>query len=241
MRTFIICLENYKSSLESAIKTKEKIAEIGIKSELFFAEDPIIINDIFKKQNRKLHHIKPELSRLYIQNNFINSRIETESQKSCFYSHYQLWKKCYELNEKILILEDDVVIKKNPIKNLNTQNEQIDIILISVDLNLRSHSFLLKNKDILDKLTNAQKDSIHNLEIQLIRYDYINARVPGACGYIINPKGAIKLLQEFSQTYLPADWCINTNILNIYFLNILGDVNKNKKSLTRSIKEINNF
>lgn len=33
----------------------------------------------------------------------------TETEKACFYSHFTLWKKCVELNTKILVLEHDNV------------------------------------------------------------------------------------------------------------------------------------
>lgn len=40
---------------------------------------------------------------------FMKGKQFTETEKSCFYSHFLLWKKCVELNKKILILEHDTV------------------------------------------------------------------------------------------------------------------------------------
>lgn len=43
----------------------------------------------------------------------------SESEKACFASHYLLWQECVRLNEKILILEDDIVFNKEFIEHLN--------------------------------------------------------------------------------------------------------------------------
>jgi GR25 family glycosyltransferase involved in LPS biosynthesis len=237
MKAFIICLEKYKTSYESAIKTQQQLKKIEIDSELFFSIDPENINDLFIKENRRLHHIKYNQSRVYSFSEFNNSRINSEGQKSCFYSHYLLWKKCYKLNENILILEDDAVINVNIIKNLNIDNE-IDIVLVCADLNLKSHSFLNNNQAMLESLTAAVNNVNKNLEIELIKYNYINSRIPGSVGCAITPKGAAKLLKEYSQSYLPADWAINTNLLNIYFTSNLGTSDINTVSLTQDLKKI---
>ncbi|EAK0442174.1 glycosyltransferase family 25 protein [Campylobacter lari] len=40
---------------------------------------------------------------------FALGRELSDSEKSCFASHYSLWEKCQELNNPIIILEDDVI------------------------------------------------------------------------------------------------------------------------------------
>jgi glycosyl transferase family 25 len=240
MKAFIICLEKYKTSYESAIKTQQQIKKIGINSELFFSIDPENINNLFKKENIKLHYKRCNsvgLTRLYTYLDFKYSRLNSEGQKSCFYSHYLLWKKCYKLNENILILEDDAIINVNIIKNLNINN-QIDIILVCVDLNLKSHSFLNNNQEMFESLISAQNNVNKNLDIKLIKYTYIDASIPGAAGYVMTPKGAEKLLKEYHQSYLPADRAINTNLLNIWFTSSLGVPDINSASLTRDLKKI---
>jgi hypothetical protein len=91
---------------------------------------------------------------------------------------------------------------------------------------------------MLESLTAAVNNVNKNLEIELIKYNYINSRIPGTVGYAITPKGAAKLLKEYSQSYLPADWAINTNLLNIYFTSNLGTSDINTVSLTQDLKKI---
>jgi GR25 family glycosyltransferase involved in LPS biosynthesis len=240
MKAFIICLEKYKTSYESAIKTQQRINKIGINSELFFSIDPLNINNLFEKENIKLHYKRYNsvgLTRLYTYEDFKYSMINSEGTKSCFYSHYLLWNKCYKLNENILILEDDAVINVNIIKNLNIDNE-IDIVLVCADLNLKGHSFLNNNQAMFESLTAAVNSVNKNLDIKLIKYDYINASIPGAVGYVITPKGAEKLLKEYHLSYLPADRAINTDLLNIWFTSNLGVSDINSISLTRELKKI---
>ena len=40
----------------------------------------------------------------------INKTHISQGEVGCFLSHYLLWKKCIDLNEPILILEDDAII-----------------------------------------------------------------------------------------------------------------------------------
>lgn len=55
---------------------------------------------LFKKYNAQ--------KRFQRKGNYMNL-----SQLGCFASHYLLWEKCIELNQPIIILEDDAIIKSN--------------------------------------------------------------------------------------------------------------------------------
>lgn len=94
IKIFVVSLKN--SNRREAIQAH--LDELGIKFEFFDAIDGKIENPIFdhykgKTFSKKGYHL-------------------TKGELGCYASHYLLWKKCVELNENIIVLEDDVIIDK---------------------------------------------------------------------------------------------------------------------------------
>ena len=108
----------------------------------------------------------------------------------CFYSHYNLWKKCIDLGEPIMIFEDDVKFYRGytPV--------EFDGVLI---LSLGKSSFL----------TEPQKSYLENPSGRPIARKWQNFSMPGASGYALTPDAALGLVKFYKPYWYPADNAIN--------------------------------
>lgn len=57
---------------------------------------------------------------------FLRIRPLSTGEIACFASHYQLWKKCVELNEPIVVIEDDALPLPNISQSLNTATKLME-------------------------------------------------------------------------------------------------------------------
>lgn len=114
----------------------------------------------------------------------------------CFYSHYNLWKKCAELDEPIMIFEDDVKFfrKWEPI-------EWDDVLVLS----LGKSSFL----------DNPWQRYLENPTGHPQPVTWRSFSMPGASGYAIKPKAAKSLVKFYSKFFYPADNAINQHLVRI--------------------------
>ena len=103
-----------------------------------------------------------------------------KGQQGCFLAHFQLWQKCLDLNESIVICEHDGVF----IRNIPTNLEFTDI--------LRLDTFEHWKTDYNFKIEKSLKDPI---TVQILPTDYQTHYV-GYYGYIISPQGAKKLIKR---------------------------------------------
>lgn len=218
MKTYIIHLSKIETSLETATKLQTDLKSYDVDAELFegtYGSDAV---ELLKKENRKVHDISFKGRELDERGVF---KAERPGVIGCFYSHYNLWKKCAELNETICIFEDDVKIVRP---------------LIPVDF-----------EDILVIVLGARKNAkyihyLNNPEGEPQAVEYLHASMPGTPGYLISPQGANKLLERYKDTFLPSDNAINYSVVKIQIHNYLvGEANLEKKSLTRSTKFWNRF
>jgi len=108
----------------------------------------------------------------------------------CFYSHYNLWKHCVDINEPIMIFEDDVKFYRgyHPV--------EFDGVLI---LSLGKSSFMSEpQKTYLENPTGTPKAR-----------RWQNFSMPGASGYAITPNAARSLIKFYRPYWYPADNAIN--------------------------------
>jgi len=216
LKNFIICLSKIPSSIDTAINLKNKLEEFDSDVALFegvYGNDAVKLMD---KEGRKLHpvglkgHIDPESD--------YGKKMQTPGVKGCFYSHYNLWKKCVELNEPIIIWEDDIVIQR-PFESVEWE----DILIVALGHPTKSERWM----HLLDDPSG---------DPQALQYK--SPSMPGCCGYAIKPKAAKKLLEKFHNTYLPADNAIHRDIVTIQIHSyIMGKALlkvDGKKSLTRT-------
>jgi glycosyl transferase family 25 len=143
-------------------------------------------------------------------------KITKPGVKGCFYSHYRLWEKCVELDEPIIIWEDDIVLSR---PHISVEWEEILVLALGHQT---------KSEKYMSLLTDPSGDPA--------AIEYLQVSMPGCCGYAIKPVAAKKLLEEFKNTYLPADNAINQYIVQIqihnYIMGIALVKKDGKKSLT---------
>lgn len=213
MKSFIIHLPRIASSLESAIKTQQDLAAVGVVAELFEGTYGDEAERIFEKEKRTVHPFD-------FNGNPIDEKDRSKAYRpgvmGCFYSHYRLWKRCSELNEIIGIFEDDVNVIRP---------------LVPVDF-----------EDILVVVLGARKKAryLHYLENpqgKCHAAEYINRSMPGTVGYLITPDAANKLLERYKKTFLSSDNSINKGVVTIQIHSqLIGQANLDKQSLTSSKK-----
>ncbi|HEC1756115.1 TPA: glycosyltransferase family 25 protein [Campylobacter lari] len=166
---------------------------------------------------------------------FVLGRELSDSEKSCFASHYSLWEKCQELNSPIIILEDDVIFSDEFLNNSNV----IEKLLNSNYKYIRFY-YLFNKK-------------IHHLNNNFyISYENIG----GTQGYFIHPNAAKKFIEKARYWFKPVDDYMDIyyyhkveNIIYKPFLiylsslnSIIGQRNQKPKNIFRKIiREIFRF
>lgn len=126
-------------------------------------------------------HLQFEKHFSHVFGRMFKGRILKDGEKACFASHYTLWKKCVELGEPLIILEDDVLLKKE------FQDGVLDICQSGYGL---VRLFILFGRD-------EQPLGGH--------YSVFFEKVGGTQGYYITPKSAAKLIKKASTWFCPVD------------------------------------
>lgn len=134
----------------------------------------------------------------------------------CFLSHYKLWKKSYELNLPIGVLEYDAIFIRDLPKNILDTFEDY----LNLDYTRHTHLNLsVSGKEYIEQihLEKTKPLTVNKLieKNQHLKnsFKYINNNhIKGAFGYIIKPSGAKKLIDAtLKYGILPAD--IQPNLL----------------------------
>jgi GR25 family glycosyltransferase involved in LPS biosynthesis len=194
MKSFIIHLSKISSSLQGALRVKEKLDEFKIQNELFEGSYGITIMEEYRKQGRIAHSwgLKgPTLPFSKIQ----QEELFRPGIIGCFDSHYRLWQKCVELNEPILIFEDDVIIDR-PYIPVNWT----DILIVAY-----SHAKKFPNYQHFLYNPTGTPEAVW----------YKQNTMPGTAGYAIHPHSAKKLIDTFKNSFLPADNAIHKALVEI--------------------------
>lgn len=227
MKNFIICLSKIPASLETAINLKNQFKEFGAEAELF---EGTYGNDAVKlmEEEERIPHpfgIKgpSSLAKKYCNYDeawaaYKDSKMNLPGVKGCFYSHYNLWKKCVELDEPIVIWEDDIVLTR-PYMPIDWK----DVLILALGHPTKSQGYLT----YFDKPDGDPYAA-----------PYRQSSMPGCCGYAIKPHAANKLVDTYYKTFLPADNAINKYHVEIeihnYIMGMALVKKDGKKSLTRT-------
>lgn len=218
MKNFIICLSKIETSLTTATDLKNQLETYGQNVEFFegtYGTDAVKMMD---NENRVPHPWGIKGPDTAEETPSLKPKHYGAGVQGCFYSHYNLWKKCVELNEPIAIWEDDIILRRNyhPI-------DWEDVLVLAL-----GHP----------KKTEKYKHYLEAPEGEPKAQDYYQSSMPGCCGYAIKPHAAKKLLKEFKNTYLAADNAINQHIVRIqihsHVMGIAQIKKDGKKSLTRT-------
>ena len=224
MKAFIIYISSNKSSVESANKTRKSAIETG------GLNDVELFDGVHKYESIKMwRHFRfklldtPALLWTYTQ--------RLECAMGCFFSHFLLWKKSIELNERIIILEHDAMFLKKYV-----DYEYDGVVNISEPMWLQKGS-VINGKWVDDntpdtfetsweKSIDERKSQINGLverscdcEDETIMWSYLGCQqyfLHGAQAYVVSPNASQKLIQAAeTKGILPADAHINTDNVNI--------------------------
>ena len=203
-KAFVIAL----SKIESSIKTAKNVVEFlstDFDVELFEGTYGTDVLELLKSDNRTVHQYGIKSRRVNVNGLIRNIRVEVDDESKlkilkpgvvgCFYSHYRLWQKCAELDQRIFIFEDDVIFIRNYIP---VEFEEILIVALGKEL-------------YRTDLKSMYEDPI-GIPSAL---QWARTSMPGNVGYGITPIAAKKLLTTYQHTFLSADNAINHHEVNI--------------------------
>jgi hypothetical protein len=176
-------------AVEMAKKARKKLYPYSIKNSLLDNHDvkELIRPELY--ENFKKGYRYEIIQRQLIGEDDIG-KLSRPGVIGCFYSHYNLWKKCVELKEPIMIFEDDVKFYRgyHPV--------EFDGVLI---LSLGKSSYM----------TEPQKSYLENPTGLVTARKWQNFSMPGASGYAIKPNAALGLTKFYKPYWYPADNAIN--------------------------------
>jgi GR25 family glycosyltransferase involved in LPS biosynthesis len=225
MKAFIIYLPEREHSVRHSQVMLQQLAEYNIDAELFEGtpgDRAVAMAEKAKKtlypysiKNRMLDDhdieqlIRPELYEEFkkkhryeiIERQLIGEKdigkLSRPGVIGCFYSHYNLWKKCISLGEPIMIFEDDVKFYRGytPVA--------FDGVLI---LSLGKSSYL----------SDPQKTYLENPSGPAQARKWQNFSMPGASGYAITPDAALALTKFYRPYWYPADNAINQFVVPMH-------------------------
>jgi GR25 family glycosyltransferase involved in LPS biosynthesis len=212
MKSYIIHLSKIPASLETAIRLKEQLQSFDMEVELFegtYGNDAV---KIMEEEGRTVHPygLKGPLD----PNGREATKISSPGVRGCFLSHYRLWQKCAELDEPIIIWEDDIQLTRG-----YYDVEWDDVLILALGHPNKSARWM---------------PLLENPGGEPRALQYKSPSMPGCCGYAIKPHAAKKLLEQYSQTFLPADNAINRNIVSMQIHSYIMGIAQveGKKSLT---------
>ena len=211
MKAFVITLSKIESSLTTATNMIEPLKSCGFDVTLFEGTYGYDAVELVKNEQRTLHPTNENK-----QVNLPNFKVSGPGVIGCFYSHFNLWKKCVELNETIFIFEDDVKF-------------------------IRPYYPVTFSEVLIVALGSWTK--IYSADIEVVLSEtptalpFLGKCLPGAVGYGITPAAANKLVNAYANTYTSADSAVRSSIVDIKIHShlmgrALTDVD-GKKSLTR--------
>ena len=211
MKGFVIYVNTSKRSTESAKRTQYIFKDkLDIDVTLFNGVNVDNVWQTFIDSNFNILDIK------HFGGGMIDAEIAT------FFSHYNLWLKCIELNKPILILEHDAIITDNIDLSI-LKNFKGDLLNLgkpnwgSFSHGKFTSNWITKKNGIHKRLICKEKHNTYQVwheEKGLCHCDTM--WLFGAHAYLLNPSGAVKLVEATKLGILPADVYIRTDLLDIY-------------------------
>lgn len=186
MKSFHIILKDHKLG--------ESLGAKNIKIAQSFGLDAQVHTGVLGENSKRFF-------KKYKINRFLHQGIKRVGQKGCFLSHFQLWQKCLELNETIIICEHDGVFLRNLPSNI------LDFKHI-----LRLESFEHWKDNYEEKVTSSVDKEIKILTLPTeFKTHYV-----GYYGYAIKPEGAKLLIQQAQDVgIMPVDQFVDNRIVDI--------------------------
>lgn len=229
MKAFVIYLPTHKHSVDHSARMVSQLKAYGLDAYLWAGTPgnlavsmaqqdqrtayPFSIKTTELREENLRPYIRPELWEEFQHHHYWTvvrrhplgndlNKVNQPGVIGCFYSHYNLWRKCMEIDEPIMIFEDDVIFFRewHPI-------EWKDILILS----LGKSSFL----------NEPWKSYLENPSGMPQAINWVNYSMPGASGYAIKPKAARRLVKFYHRYYYAADNAINKSICDLQIHNYI--------------------
>ena len=188
MKSFHIILQGHALGETLGYKNIEIAKSFGIDAHMY---PGVKVSKPFKEEFSK-----------YNITTIAGKECEYTGQQGCFLAHYQLWNRCLELNEPIIVCEHDGVFLR----------ELPDNILDKFTDILRLEAFQHWMPDYLTKTKESLKNKV---KIKTLKTKYKTHYV-GYYGYIVKPSGARKLINQAQMSGIKSvDRFIDNRIVDI--------------------------
>ena len=201
MKAFIIYLREVQSTIDAALECKRTARQYGLDAWLMEGFTPSRADSFIKEQNLKPYLPGPKL---------YNIKWQKGGVRGCMISHYHAWKKCIELDQKIVVLEHDSrVVSEN-----YTQDFQ-DVLHLD---GYRFDEDPNQGEPIVEDFVNIRKG-----ENQLM----------GTYGYVIKPHAAKRLIQGAHEDGITAsDMFVKDKYVRIQVVKPRAVIVQSQNSLT---------
>lgn len=225
MKTFIVYNSIYDQSEKIAKESYDTFLKYkGWEPQLHDGCYPSILNDYDKKYNIKTGELTKKYS---------NQKLAL-TKKACFYSHYELWVKCIELNEPIAIVEHDTVC----CGDLNIPNNFNMNIPLGIQLTTDSMLIALKH---YNNLKNTMQLNINGDGLHKVFYVHPHGKkyFAGGTGYILTPE-ACKIIVDWCKTngWTQNDLLFDDELFSLYYIHPSPVKYIKEKELNSSSKKI---
>ncbi|MGB5166132.1 MAG: glycosyltransferase family 25 protein [Woeseiaceae bacterium] len=182
MKVFVISLKN---AAERRAAGSRQLDAAGVRFRFFdAAEGAESLNTCFTGIDRRLYRLN-------------TLREPLAAEIGCYASHLGLWKKCVELQESILVLEDDFHLEEGFAGALPTIHELADQYGF-----VRLERFHRWRKRAKNHLAPATLQIVNRDEVQL---HYVSDVPLCATAYALNPEAARSLINASAKLIAPVD------------------------------------
>jgi GR25 family glycosyltransferase involved in LPS biosynthesis len=195
MKAFVIFLaESPKSKINVGV-ILDRLIEFNLDAQAFNGVPGNLAIETAKKQNMRLwpYNVKGKK----IDHDDVDWRkLSRPGVIGCFLSHYQLWQRCLEINEPLMIFEDDVKFYRSWIP-VSWQ----DVLILSLG----------KKSTRKDPWKSHLENPVGGGQ----SLPWPNRSMPGTSGYAIMPQAAQKLVDRYRGYWTASDNAINCDVCDI--------------------------
>jgi GR25 family glycosyltransferase involved in LPS biosynthesis len=165
MKSFVIYLPTIESTVKASQTALSSAKKYGLDVELFAGYTPSQADDYIAKEKLKPYLPGPKL---------FSIKWKRGGVRGCMISHLNVWKKCVDINEPILVLEHDSEVVSN------TFLQPFEDVL-----HLDAHRFIDPDPD----------QSIDPIVQKFDHYRKGEQQLKGTYGYVLKPHAAQKLIE----------------------------------------------
>jgi len=199
MKTFIIYNKPINQSYTNALESRDSFEKYkGWDVELFDGCNPSNLNEY-----QEMYKLKD-----------IRAANKSASKKSCFYSHFHLWKYSSKNNVPIAIIENDTEC----LSDLPEINQE-GVFHLSIETNIKCQAHGRK-VDVDSMLISKKPAGIHKVE-ELSQKNLRTGKkcMPGSTAYVITPETAKVLIEDCeTKGWYQNDSLITTDLVNLKYL-----------------------